>query len=80
MSVGSRLYEGWLHVAAHFGEVQTLVLLFLIYSLVLGPMAVVAGLLRRDFLKKRGLGEPGSAWNDADTVTAPDLDRARRMF
>lgn len=75
-----RLYEGWLLIAAHFGEVQTNVILFLIYSLIIGPMATVAGLLRRDLLKKRGLGELGSAWNEADTVTSPDLERARRMF
>ena len=75
-----RLYLGWLEVAARFGEVQTLVLLFYVYGLVIGPMATVAGVARRDLLKKRGLKQPGSAWNPADTVSQPDLDRARRMF
>ena len=34
-----RLYEGWLVIAGHFAEIQTLVILFLIYSLIIGPMA-----------------------------------------
>lgn len=75
-----RLYEGWLLIAAHFGEIQTLVLLFLVYSLIIGPMATVAGLTRRDLLEKRGLGETKSAWRSADTVSRPDLERARHMF
>ncbi len=75
-----RLYLGWLEVAARFGEAQTLVILFVVYAAVIGPMAILSALARRDFLTKRGLGEAGSAWADADTVTAPDRDRARRMF
>ena len=75
-----RLYLGWLEVAARFGEAQTLVILFLVYTVVIGPMAIAAGLLGRDLLRKRGLRAAGSAWQDADTVTAPDRERARRMF
>jgi hypothetical protein len=70
------LYEGWLAIAGHFGEVQTMVVIGLCYVLVIGPMALVMG--RKDLLKKRALA-PGSAWADADT-TMPDLDRAKRMF
>ena len=75
-----RLYLGWLEVAARFGEAQTLVILFLVYTAVIGPMAIVVGLARRDLLHKRGLRAAGTAWNAADTVAAPDLERARRMF
>ena len=79
-SLLGKLYLGWLEVAARFGEAQTLVILFLVYSAVIGPMAILAGLARRDFLHKRGLRAAGSAWNDADSVATPDLERARRMF
>ncbi len=75
-----RLYEGWLQIAARFGEAQTLVLLFLIYVCVLGPMALVATLARRDLLDKRSVGKPGSAWRAADTQSRPDIERAGRMF
>ncbi len=71
-----RLYEGWLAIAGHFGEVQTLVVVGLSYVLVIGPMALI--MRPRDLLHKRTL-PPGSAWNEADT-TIPDLARAKRMF
>lgn len=79
-SVGRRLYTGWLRVVARFGEVQTLILLTLVYSFVIGPMAVGAAAARRDLLAKGGLREGDSAWGDADTTTSPDLERARRLF
>jgi hypothetical protein len=77
--LGRRLLQGWLAVAAHFGEVQTLVLLAVVYALVLGPVAIIAGVLRRDFLSKRGLRTGGSAWLEADTA-APGLERSKHPF
>ena len=74
-----RLLDGWLLVAGHFGEVQTLVLLGVVYALVIGPMAIVTQLARRDFLAKRGLRAAGSAWLAADT-TAGDLERCKHPF
>jgi hypothetical protein len=71
-----RLYEGWLTIAGHFGEVQTLVVIGLSYVLVIGPVALI--MRRKDLLHKRALA-PGSAWDAADSVT-PDLARAKRMF
>jgi len=78
--VWRRLYQGWLVIAAHFGEVQTQIVVALVYALAIGPMALVIAATRRDLLRKRGLRDRGSAWRDADTVTAPDLERARRLF
>ena len=78
-SLWRRLLNGWLVVAGHFGEVQTLVLLGVVYALVIGPMSVVTRLARRDFLAKRGLRAPGSAWLDADT-SVPDLERSSHPF
>jgi len=72
-----RLYEGWLVIAGHFGEVQTTVILFLSYVFAIGPVALVMG--RKDLLHKKQLGAGATAWNDADT-TRPDLERAKRLF
>jgi hypothetical protein len=72
-----RLYEGWLVIAAHFGEVQTLAILGLTYFLMMGPVSLI--MARKDLLQKRALHASGSAWNDADT-TMPDLERAKRLF
>ena len=75
-----RLYLGWMQIAARFGEVQTLVILTLVYSLVLGPIGLGIAVARRDLLHKRGLRGGGSVWSDADSVAKPDLERARRLF
>ncbi len=77
--LGRRLLQGWLAVAAHFGEVQTLVLLGVIYALVIGPVAIVAGVAGRDLLAKRGLRSAGTAWFDADSMQ-PDLERSKHPF
>ena len=50
-----RLYEGWLAIAGHFGECQTLVVIGISYVLVIGPMSLVMG--RKDLLQKRALDE-----------------------
>jgi hypothetical protein len=74
-----RFYAGWLEIAARFGEVQTVLVLAMVYTLVLGPVALVLFALRRDLLDRRGLHVSGSAWSEADTASA-DLERARRLF
>jgi hypothetical protein len=79
-SFGRRLYLGWLELAAHFGEIQTLLIVCVVYLFVLGPMAIIATLTRRDLLAKRGFAGAASAWSDADTVSMPDLERAKRLF
>lgn len=78
--LGRRLYHGWLELAAHFGEVQTLLIVCVVYLFVLGPMAVVAMLAGRDLLAKRGFAAAASAWADADSVSKPDLERVKRLF
>ena len=74
-----RLYVGWLEIAARFGEVQTLLVLAIVYTLVLGPVALVLFAFRRDLLQRRGLRVSGSAWSEADSAGA-DLERAKRLF
>jgi hypothetical protein len=75
-----RLYLGWLAIAARFGEAQTLVVLTLVYTLVIGPVALGIAVARRDLLHKRDLGGAGSAWSEADTESKPDVERAKRLF
>jgi hypothetical protein len=71
-----RLSSGWMAIVARFGFAQTLVILTLFYALLLGPVALVMGLARRDLLERRGLRAGGSAWHDSDSAP-PDLERAR---
>ena len=78
-TIWRRLYAGWLEIAARFGEVQTLLVLAIVYTLVLGPVALALFALRRDLLHERGLHLSGSAWSQADTASA-DPERAKRLF
>ncbi len=75
-----RLHQGWMQLAACFGEVQTLLIIGIVYVFLIGPMGSVATLAGRDLLKKRGLRAAGSAWDLADSVAAPDVARAKRLF
>jgi len=72
-----RLYESWLAIAGHFGEVQTSVILFVSYVIAIGPAAVV--MARKDLLHKKQLRAGATAWNDAESPV-PDLERAKRLF
>jgi hypothetical protein len=78
--IRTRLYQGWLELAAHFGEIQTLLIICFVYVFVMGPMALAASATRRDLLAKRGFEGSASAWCDADSTTQPDLERAKRLF
>jgi hypothetical protein len=75
-----RLQQGWLELAAHFGEVQTQLIVCAVYLFVIGPTALVTTLGRRDLLAKRGFDGAASAWNEADSISKPDLERAKRLF
>lgn len=74
-----RVLDGWLAIMARFGEVQTLVLLGLVYALVIGPAGLGAALARRDFLDKSGLRRPGTAFRESDSDPAT-LDRVKQPF
>ena len=79
VSMGQRLLAGWNAIVGRFGFAQTLVILALFYTLIIGPAAVVAAALRRDLLDRRGLRAEGSAWRVADSAE-PDLERAKHTF
>jgi hypothetical protein len=76
VSLGRRLLDGWTAIAAHFGEVQTLVIVGFFYTVVVGPISLVARAAGADFLHKRRLHEPGSAWQQSES-SKPDLERAK---
>jgi hypothetical protein len=76
VGLGRRLLNGWMVIAGRFGYVQTLMILVLTYAMLIGPVGIGMFIGRADLLGKRGLKEPGSAWQEADTAKA-DLERAK---
>ena len=77
-SLGRRLLDGWMTIAARFGSVQTLMILAMTYVLLIGPVSLVLAIGRNDPLAKRGLRKLESAWLDADSAK-PDLERAKLL-
>jgi len=78
--VGRQLQQGWHELAGHFGEIQTLLIVCVVYLFVIGPTALITTLSRRDLLAKRGFDGSASAWQTADSTACPDLQRAKRQF
>ena len=76
--VGTRLKEGWMAIIGRFGASQTLVILALTYTFVIGPAGLISSLLRRDLLSKRWGRGDGSAWQDSESAK-PDLERAKLL-
>jgi hypothetical protein len=76
----ARLRQGWLVLAGHFGEVQTQLIVAVVYLFVIGPTSLGALLFGRDLLSKRGFDDDGSAWLASDSTTSPDVERAKRQF
>ncbi len=74
-----RLLDGWNAIVARFGFAQTLVILALFYTLMIGPFAMVASLARRDLLDRRRLRVGGSAWRGTESAGA-DLERAKHGY
>jgi len=78
VGVGRRLFQGWMAIVGRFGFCQTLVILALFYTVLIGPVALALGLARRDYLDKGSARDGGSAWREADSAK-PDLERAKLL-
>ena len=78
MPVHRRLLNGWMSIVARFGFVQTLVILSIFYAILIGPVALLGAITRRDLLDKRGPRGGGTAWQQSDSASA-DLERAKQM-
>jgi hypothetical protein len=73
-----RLLIGWMAIAAHFGAVQTQLVLVLFYLAFIGPISLALGFGRRDPLDKRALWQQKSAWHESESG-GTDLERAKLL-
>jgi hypothetical protein len=76
MSVWRKLYLGWMTIAGRFGGIQTMVILVFFYVFLVGPVAGISRIGRRDYLQKAPLPPGETAWSVADS-SPPDLERAK---
>ncbi|MFN7974453.1 MAG: SxtJ family membrane protein [Acidobacteriota bacterium] len=61
MSLLKKLYAAWMKLAHALGWVNTRILLFVFFVVVLGPFALLARLFRKDFYEQAVPGSP-SYW------------------
>jgi len=71
------LWEGWKRIALKIAVVQTAILLFLLFSLVLGPMGLLMRLFRKDPMQAPR--DPGSFWNPREH-TRERMEECGRQF
>lgn len=72
------IYAYWMKFARTLGRIQSAIILFLIYFIGIGAVAVVSFILRKDFLDKR-MKDKDSFW--LDTVQEPVTpETLRRQF
>jgi hypothetical protein len=75
----ARLESGWMRIAQRLGAVQTVVILTLVYTLVVAPMALLLRLVGRgDLLELRQARAGGYALPKQPVPT--DRERCERQF
>ena len=78
MKILKVLYKYWMKFAHVLGRVQTAILLFLIYFLSVGTIALISFIFRKDFLDKK-FADKESFWADRGDPP-PSLENCRRQF
>ncbi len=76
--IGSRLYGWWMAFARALAFVNTRILLTLFFVIVIGPIALVLKLFRKDFLERR-VGSSASYWKKREP-SENSLEQALRQF
>ncbi|TFG92635.1 MAG: hypothetical protein E4H11_09210 [Myxococcales bacterium] len=75
----ARLKSGWMRIAQRLGEVQTVVILTLVYTMVIAPMALLLRLVGcADLLEMRQARGDGFALPKQQVPT--DRERCERQF
>jgi len=72
------LYDLWMRFAKVLGRIQTTIILFFIYFIGVGSVAIVSFLFRKDFLDKR-LDDRPTFWHDRESKI-PTLEDCKRQF
>lgn len=75
----NRIKDVWLLFARTLGRISTVILLTLIYLLVIGPMALIAKILRKDLLQKKIFSTKTSYWCNR-VSSEPTIERHKFQF
>jgi len=75
----SRVKDGWLLFARTLGRVNTIILLTLVYVVIIGPMALLVKILRKDLLQKKKNATLTSYWRERAS-NEPTIERHKYQF
>ena len=75
----SRIKDGWMLFARALGRVNTIILLTLVYLVIIGPMALLARMFRKDLLQKKKHSMKTTYWLNRAT-NEPTLERHKFQF
>ena len=78
MNLFKKIKVLWSAFAQVFGQVQTTVLLSVVYHFAIGPVALVCKILRKDLLGLLPTQDPSYAASLPELANTPD--RAKRQF
>ncbi len=76
--LASRVFEAWRKLAHVIGVVNTHLLLFLVYWLLFGPVALALKVFGKDYLRRRARGQV-SYWLDREPEVRT-VERAAHPF
>jgi hypothetical protein len=71
--------EIWMSFAQKLGKINTALLLFIVYLVVVGFMSLIVRLLRKDLLRKKMHYDQASYWQTRET-SLQTLDRHKYQF
>jgi hypothetical protein len=71
--------DGWLLFARTLGRVNTIILLTIVYVVIIGPMALIVRILRKDLLQKKKQSKLSSYWRDR-VPNEPTIERHKFQF
>ena len=75
----SRIKDGWMYFARTLGRVNTIILLTLVYVVIIGPMALLVKILRKDLLQKKMNSTLTSYWRGRAS-NEPTIERHKYQF
>ena len=78
MSPFKKFKSGWMAFVHRLGQIQTALILLIVYHLTLGPISIISRLIRRDFIGLRTKGKDSYAV-PIDHVTST-MEQAERQF
>jgi len=79
MALLGTLKRGWMAFAHRLGQIQTAIILFLVYVLLIGPLSLLLRLFGRgDLLEMRR--RPGTSFAHQKEQIPSDAERCERQF